>query len=53
MERKMRDSSKEKQVIKRNILKRAVKTTVQVGLFMALIQAEEDVRYVVNKWLDE
>ena len=49
----MQSKSKEIKAVKRCIVKRAIKNTIQVGLIVALMQAEEDVRYAIKKWLDE
>ena len=39
----MQSKSKEIKAVKRCIVKRAIKNTIQVGLVVALMQAEEDV----------
>ena len=49
----MQSKSKEIKAVKRCIVKRAIKNTIQVGFLVALMQAEEDVRYIVKQWLDE
>ena len=49
----MQSKSKEIKDVKRCIVKRAIKNTIQVGLIVALMQAEEDVRYVMKRWLND
>ena len=49
----MQSKSKEIKTVKRCIVKRAIKNTIQVGLLVALMQAEEDVRYVMKKWIND
>ena len=49
----MQSKSKEIKAVKRCIVKRAIKNTIQVGLVVALMQAEEDVRYVMKRWIND
>ena len=49
----MQNKSKEIKTVKRCIVKRAIKNTIQVGLIVALMQAEEDVRYVMKRWIND
>ena len=49
----MQSKSKKVKAVKRCIVKRAIKNTIQVGFIVALMQAEEDVRYIMKRWLDE
>ena len=49
----MQSKSKKVKAVKRCIVKRAIKNTIQVGFIVALMQAEKDVRYIMKRWLDE